>query len=508
MANNPLATPIPQDITLDQANAGPPAPALSNLNLPPEKGPATLPVEHQEVVTARIGSENFDDGLGLRGAAEDLLRKKAAEEEAARKKEAEPKEPEKKEEAPKEEKTEPEPKAEEKKEEAKPEEETVPDDELRPLPTDKPRTRKRILTLAHRADELATKLEEAEKKLSEKESKGGDTTKLEEELAKVKADLEKNSEQLLQYKRHFDLEQDPEFKKKYDDAVVEAEHAISGKLKDLGVPEFVLKDIETAKGFTRFIKSDKTYVVPVTDPNTGEVNKRTVTAAEMVRTWFNQMDPADAAFINAKLMDQVNKQDERNRAITEAKGQAKDYFQKQQESQRLQQERLAKIKKETTEKYSKWVEDTTSKADWLKDKPVPANATPEEKKAVEDWNEFNHQIKQLMQASGDFKERKGETPEQYADRAFKEYTDLVLDAAEAHHLRRENGMIQKEFESTKAELAKIKEGMRTTKGSSIASRTTATETAKKADLRNVDTAASLENLANARARGENPEKEE
>ena len=44
----------------------------------------------------------------------------------------------------------------------------------------------------------------------------------------------------------------------------------------------------------------------------------------------------------------------------------------------------------------------------------------------------------------------------------EEYVAILTDAAQAHHLRREEGNLRKELDAARAEIAKLKGGMKTT----------------------------------------------
>ncbi len=78
---------------------------------------------------------------------------------------------------------------------------------------------------------------------------------------------------------------------------------------------------------------------------------------------------------------------------------------------------------------------------------MPANASEAQKKEITEYNEFSKQLR------GNLAKHPTST---------KEYSAIMLDAAHAHYLRRENGSLADQLKAAQAELARVKAGSRTT----------------------------------------------
>jgi hypothetical protein len=170
---------------------------------------------------------------------------------------------------------------------------------------------------------------------------------------------------------------------------------------------------------------------------------------------MNGMDIADAELIRGAVGKQALLGEEKRAAVERAVGESKQFFEARQAEQQKQTQAAQEAQADIKTKYEARMKTVLETTDWIKDKPVPANANDEQKKAITEYNEFNKELRSRLE--------KNPTN---AD----EYADLKLDAAHAHHLRREAGEQAKKIEALEAELARVKAGNRTTpKGGSLLS---------------------------------------
>jgi hypothetical protein len=327
----------------------------------------------------------------------------------------------------------------------------VPEEHRRVLPQDKPDTAKRIKAiLAERDAERAAKAalaaeRDAAKAELDAAKKSGAAP---EEIAKLRAEYDATKTDLLRYRRRYEIDSDPEFAAKYKEPVKVAEKAIEDTFKKYNFGEGTLKAIADAGGFGAFSTSAKTFQVQEADPeNPGKTRPVVRTAAELSREWLNSLPIADSEAIRATLGKQSLLRSEEQQAITKAQDEAKTHFENlsksQQEAHRQQQEATQK----QTAEYEKWLTETETATDWLKDRPIPDGATEAQRKEITDHNEFNGQLRSQL--------KKHPT-------TALEYGQLKLEAAEAHHLRRTKGQLEARIAELENQVKRGKDAQRTT----------------------------------------------
>jgi hypothetical protein len=325
----------------------------------------------------------------------------------------------------------------------------VPDEHKRVLPHDKPDTAKRIKAILAERD--AAKQEAAAAKAEYEAAKKAPSTPPEELLA-LKKEHETAQSELLRLRRLHEIHNDPEFATKYREPVKLAEKSIEDTLKRNGLTDPVLKVIQDEGGFSAFSRSKKTFTVNEPGED-GEMKPVSRTAGELARNWLNSLPVADAEQIRASLGKQSLLQDEEKNAIAQAQAEAKTYFEGQTKAQREAAMQAETARNATLKEYQDWLKSTEESTDWLKDRTLPDNATAEQKADIERHNEFNKQLRDRL--------RKDPTN-------AKEYGELKLEAAEAHHLRRVNGDKDARIAELEAQLSRAKGAMRTTpKGGSL-----------------------------------------
>ena len=386
-------------------------------------------------------------------------------------------------------------KPEEKKEEAKVEPESkqeqkpepLPDDMLKVTPNDKPLTARRISQLLEKVEFRDKTLAEKEAIIKELQTKAA-TTQGSEELTKMKEELENTRKDLLRYRRRYDLDTDPEVKTKFEVPVVQAESTIKEVLNKYQLGEPTLKEIEKTGGFAEFSRSNKVYTIKEADAN-GDVVSVQKTAADLVKAWLNAMPVGDAEEIRSAMAQQSMTRAEKKRFFEKETAEAEKYFKSQEEQRtKFQQEQEANLEK-TRKEYSDWAESQIKSKDWLKDKDLPAGATAEQKKQIEEHNEFAKQLRSMIK----------NPPTNSADKV----KEILLGGVEAHHLRKENGAQAAKIKALEAELSKLKNGTRTTpKEGSILSGSRKSEEPRKTGKIDLDFGEAFEKAVTARERGE------
>lgn len=365
----------------------------------------------------------------------------------------------------------PEKKVEEKKVEAKPAEvapepvvakDEVPEDQRKVLPHDKPDTAKRIKAIL--AEREAARQEAAAAKAELEAAKKAPSTPP-EELAKLKAEYEATQGEVLRYRRLHEIEKDPEFAAKYREPVKQIEQTIEATFKKYNLGEETLKSIRDAGGFAAWSESGKVYAVAEPDPeNPGQTKQVHRSAAQLLHGWLNGgvLNPVDAEGIKASLGRQQLLKSEEKAAIVKAQEDAKGYFENQTKAQREAAEKAQQTNATMAKEYEEFSKKVETETDWLKDREIPADATAEQRKEMEEYNTFNKQLRDGLK--------------KHPTNAL-EYGQLKLEAAEAHHLRREKGKLEARLAELEADLKKTRASTRTTsKAGSLMTGTKAADT--------------------------------
>ncbi len=302
------------------------------------------------------------------------------------------------------------------------------------------RHQKRMVHLATRAKELEQKLKEAEAK---PQSAANDAKIKELEEKQAAADKE-----LVQYRRRYSLESEPELKK-FDDVVKTADEAILKKLGDVGLSEKTIELIKGMGGFEGFSRSNQTFTINVKDVDTGEMRPTVVTGAQLARSWLNDMNVADSEYIKAKMSERFQAIDGKKRRSDELTAGAETWFKEQQQNYekavKEQENRVSTYRADYDKKISTFLESL----DGLKDKPVPSTASAEEKKEIEDYNRYNAGVRALAKAA-------------VHPASLDDHVAVVQEAANSLIASRENRQLKKENAALKEQLQKVQKGSSTT----------------------------------------------
>jgi hypothetical protein len=205
-----------------------------------------------------------------------------------------------------------------------------------------------LKTVAKQREEAARK--EAEEARAES-AKAADRIK-ELEAKVVPDDVRGELKELREFRAQFDTQNDPQFKAKFDVRVDKNYEAVYAKLRSHALPE---SEIEKLRAF------------PPADRDAA------------IENFFGKLPAMSKRFIEAKLLDNINVTDERERALQEARDNAA----------KILAERKSAPGQQTQAKISevaKLVQPELAKLPWIHTKEIPANAAPEDKKRIEAEN--------------------------------------------------------------------------------------------------------------------------
>jgi hypothetical protein len=323
------------------------------------------------------------------------------------------------------------------KEEKKDTLEDVSEEELQVLPHDKPKTAKRINALLSKIKEVESRETETRKQAEEKAKR---LAELEQQLSTVKSSdpttdekIKAQLDELSMYRRRYELDNDPELKEKFDTRIEAQESAIVDHLKKRGATDELVKLIQNEGGWARFASSNNTMTLPDEDGGT-----RQVSMAELAETIVNALPLGERKAIEAAMMDQIQTQSAKKLHYEDQVKKAKDYFSKRDEEGRkaaADQQRQIEEARKSVEKWQSEVE----QSDWLKDKELPAKATPEQKQAIQEHNRYNSQLRSLLKKAVSTTDLNG-------------MLEIVHDSVRYYDERRNTASLKREVDSLRAEL--------------------------------------------------------
>jgi hypothetical protein len=294
----------------------------------------------------------------------------------------------------------------------------------------------------------------------------------------VNEDVQKQLDELAMFRRQYQLENSPEIKAHFDNIVADGEKFIGETLKGYGIAEPTIRLIEGEGGFAEFSRSQRTAMVD------GEMK----TYAEIAKDWLNGMNVADSEAVRAKLGEQRNVLDHKKRFIDAEKGKAKEYFTTQsaqyESSVKAQWENIQKQR----EQIDNFIKRATTETPWMKDKEIPATATPEQRKEIEADNKTAGDLRNILTATLNVK-------------TMDELLDAALDATAYHKTRLDLARANKRIKELEAKESKRKAASATTvRQGSIAS--PPIKQTRKQENNLIDAADAFELALERKARGE------
>lgn len=315
----------------------------------------------------------------------------------------------------------------------------VPEEELQVLQTDKPKTAKRIQALLERTRKIQEQEALTKKELAARDEK---LKQLEEELTKAKSvtvdpatteAIKQQQEELAMHRRRYLLDKDPEVKSRFDDRIAAAEKPVAEVLLRNGGGESLVKMIEQEGGWLAFSRSNK--MVTLKDGQRP--------AAEVADLILSALPFADRQTIQAVTLEQITTKRERERFFDEEQKKASEYFRKQEEAVKQGTEQHRKQVEEAKQLIQKFRDDTIAKNEWLKEKEIPVDATPEQKAALEDDNKHTKQIRQELDKAIGVNDIPG-------------MLEVVKNAVQFYQERREHARTKAQADAVRAENAKLK----------------------------------------------------
>lgn len=323
------------------------------------------------------------------------------------------------------------------KEEKKDTLEDVSEEELQVLPHDKPKTAKRINALLSKIKEVESRETETRKQAEEKAKR---LAELEQQLSTVKSSdpttdekIKAQLDELAMYRRRYELDNDPELKEKFDTRIEAQESAIVDHLKKRGATDELVKLIQNEGGWARFASSNNTMTLPDEDGGT-----RQVSMAELAETIINALPLGERKAIEAAMMDQIQTQSAKKLHYEDQVKKAKEYFSKRDEEGRKAQAEQQRQIEEARKSVEKW-QSEVEQSDWLKDKELPAKATPEQKQAIQEHNRYNAQLRSLLKKAVSTTDLNG-------------MLEIVHDSVRYYDERRNTASLKREVDSLRAEL--------------------------------------------------------
>lgn len=329
----------------------------------------------------------------------------------------------------------------------KPEDE-VPEDELQVLPHDKPKTVARIKALLKKIDTVNSTYAETKKQADERATK---LAELEKKLSEVKvADpvvdeaVKKQLDELAMFRRRYDLEKDPDVKSKYDDRISGAETPISEILVRNGAGDELIKIIKEEGGWLKFSQS----------PRMIRLENGPIPAAEVADLILKNLPFSDRKEVDSLSTEQITTKRERERFFQEQQKTAAEYFKKKEQEASKGSEDYQRQVAEAAKVIETWNKDIMEKNEWLREKEVPADATPDKKASIEDDNKYTKQLNGLLKKAVETKDING-------------MLEVVLDSVQYYQERRSHAKTQaalalekKTVAKLQAELDKFKNGGR------------------------------------------------
>lgn len=277
--------------------------------------------------------------------------------------------------------------------ETKTDDDEVAEEELGVLPHDKPKTAKRIQAILKRAEQANAVVATTKAELDAKAKR---LAELESELGKVKAvdplqdeRVKAQLDELAQYRRRYDIEKDPDFQSKFVGREQTAEQSITQLLKAKGAQDWLLNTIKEEGGWLKFTQSNKPITLTTADGDS------TVSAAQFAEQIMNQLPFADRKALEVSTMEQIQLARERTRYMDENTKKAAEYFKQKEEEQVKSSAAYQKQLEEANKQIEAWQQEEFTKQEYLKLKEIPPDATPEEKAAIEDDNNYTRQLQSL-----------------------------------------------------------------------------------------------------------------
>jgi hypothetical protein len=365
-------------------------------------------------------------------------------------------------------------------------EEEVSEDDLRVLAHDKPKTAKRISALLGKVAKEAEARTTTQKERDEQAAK---VKELEEKLASVQtvnpetqAQIDEQLKELVQYRRRYELEKDPEVVNRFDSKIKNGDAAVYETLKRHNAGEGLLKTIQDEGGWEAFADSKKLiHLKGDEDP---------ITASDLAKRIMEALPYSEQRAINSAIDQKHTASRERKQYFEEETKKANEYFAQREELTKKQREEWDNNHKAALKQVEDFNKSLVDGNEWLRQKPIPSNATAEQRAQIEEDNKWAKQIDSERIRYSNAKD-------------MKEILGVVEDAVKFHHERHVNSRLTAKVEKLQQELDALRSAGRTVKkqGSIAAGSSSSSEVAKPKQAR------SLDDAFDAIAQGRDPNEE-
>jgi hypothetical protein len=312
--------------------------------------------------------------------------------------------------------------------------EPIADDQLQVLQTDKPKTAKRISALLKKVTEVT---EREALTVKEKLAKEEEIKTLKEQLANVKTADPKTEEEIVQarkelsmFRRKYELDKDPEIKQRFDSRIESADSAIPDILKKNNAGEGLINLIKEEGGWAKFSNSNR--LVTLADGSK-------VTTAELADQIVQALPFSDRKAVDSLTTEQITVKREKERFLEAEIKQADEFFRQREEAAQRGSSEYAKQIKEAEATIKKWQEKVAVENAFLKEKEIPSDATPEQKKELEEENAHAKELNNALKKNLNTKDLDG-------------MLNIVLEATKFHQEKRQRAKLEAENAKLKADL--------------------------------------------------------
>lgn len=280
----------------------------------------------------------------------------------------------------------------------------------------------KVATTAKQLAEKDAKLADLEKKISEAGK-----------AANVPADVQAQLDELVQYRRRYQVEGSERYKE-FDTAYTSEESAILNVLKNAGVK---FKD-STWEQTEAYIKQAGGFA---------EFQKKHPAIARQIRE--DVLEVAEGDEITSSISRQQLLKKAQQAYLDGEQKQAKEYFAKAEAETKAQREAAEKAPKPEAAReqrrasLEKWREETFQGVELFRDEAIPAEASESARKSIKERNEFAAQLRQTLAANLNAESE-------------QDFADVALAATLAHQFNRDNKTLRTQVESLEKELVKLK----------------------------------------------------
>lgn len=328
----------------------------------------------------------------------------------------------------------------------------APEKEIKPEEFTKEHTRKSIQRLLKRIGNISEELKAERAKTKDNPEHVSKITDLEKKLAEespkaeeLKKQIETLSAELLQYRRQYEIDNDPSIKERFDKRVENANNDIYALLKSEQMSDENIAMLKEMGGYVKFIE-------------------KSPDAAEQV---YNALPFNKRTQLQLLIADMEVAEREKKSFIEGEKAKAKDFF-AGKEKQKVEREQLGvKTFEGIAKSVDDWYESTTKSADLkpiLGDIQVNEGATDAEKAEAKEENDFRAALRGFLKDAISI-------PKVNNIEDLKKTTqkglDIALAATTAWHYKRNSDKQAKRIEELEAEIKRYRDTGTTLKKQSV-----------------------------------------